>query len=916
MLQSGLCSNGFVTDRTNDPQCSYTVKSTVNGVDTNETVVERINVEKTGYSLEDDRNELFLLSEDALSPIDMKLYALSQSNIIYDSDNINNYYPSYQLSFIFEDVLDSDDDPIKSYLAQKKHIGTTYKNIQVTTDQASRVCMFKNKYNVNARITCKCKITDSDKLDIRRNIINSFYKNLNAYKVKFGENISVDRITSIIEKSDNRIKSVYVDTLTYDTFAVYRIESVICPFCKKKLNSTKWLRNAYKCDNIIDHNTQKQCGFQILPDTWKDLIKVENGGDIIYVEEKINTDDAISYTSNYTCPIFNPDTQIPYMKGDLVLWSPDPSTIQYSRYRCLKDNVYNFDSVGTWKKDEYNFNINYNKFTGSLSKYSYEENLKFTNGVKYEANLLNPIESNKNTILKEKEFIVFYIKNDNNSYDYYAFGSGSCINSSFKLQTTTTHAAADLFLPISYKEWDENQYDGKYYRSLDSSSQYEITDEAITKIDSISQTISGSKHISHMRPVLDQSGSGQLEYGPKFRIYVTHNQNNKLSWAIDNKGHMEPLTNAQLDEQYGIKWKNSDESGSLYHTPGSLSAYDYIDFEISKSTQIKDEVYAKSILAGKTPITQSDEKYMDYSFLSPCVEFVSDVSSAQGDTTISFKKNNGFQYDMQKNEIIEFYSTDFVDSVKYDTFVKYEAKLNSDIQCGSDRQLGDDEYIIFYYRPSDNPTGIYLYHAYGKGTVINSTINISASKVTNKYAAQLLPSLDNWKVTQSAGHTYREFYTEFGGQMSIELSNNIYDYLTTQVLDVSDSITIKQPIQISLDDKYYCYWILNNQISGETLDKVEQMDDYVIKHFRIAFGNRIVAHMKKFVPVFVGCGGTEVDGIDYFIARKILRKFEQLNISYIRDEIDGFIKFLDDNFGKGKMKECTEYLLRLKKLTQ
>ena len=36
---------------------------------------------------------------------------------------------------------------------------------------------------------------------------------------------------------------------------------------------------------------------------------------------------------------------------------------------------------------------------------------------------------------------------------------------------------------------------------------------------------------------------------------------------------------------------------------------------------------------------------------------------------------------------------------------------------------------------------------------------------------------------------------------------------------------------------------------------------------------------------------------------------------YIRDEIDGFIEFLDNTFGKGKMKECEEYLLRLKKLT-
>ena len=106
----------------------------------------------------------------------------------------------------------------------------------------------------------------------------------------------------------------------------------------------------------------------------------------------------------------------------------------------------------------------------------------------------------------------------------------------------------------------------------------------------------------------------------------------------------------------------------------------------------------------------------------------------------------------------------------------------------------------------------------------------------------------------------------------------------------------------------------NNPLSAEMTQKIEEMDDYVIKHFRIAFGNRIVKQMKDFVATYVECGGREVDGVDYFIARKILRKFEQLNLAYIRDEIDGYIKFLDQQFGKENFKECKEYLLRLKKM--
>ena len=105
-----------------------------------------------------------------------------------------------------------------------------------------------------------------------------------------------------------------------------------------------------------------------------------------------------------------------------------------------------------------------------------------------------------------------------------------------------------------------------------------------------------------------------------------------------------------------------------------------------------------------------------------------------------------------------------------------------------------------------------------------------------------------------------------------------------------------------------------NKLSEDMEKKIEDMDDYVIKHFRIAFGNRIVKQMRDFVATFVECGGTEVDAVDYFIARKIFRKFEQLNIAYIRDEIDDFVKYLDQVFGKEHFGECKEYLLRLKKM--
>ncbi|MGN1168592.1 MAG: hypothetical protein ACI4RB_00610 [Acutalibacteraceae bacterium] len=105
-----------------------------------------------------------------------------------------------------------------------------------------------------------------------------------------------------------------------------------------------------------------------------------------------------------------------------------------------------------------------------------------------------------------------------------------------------------------------------------------------------------------------------------------------------------------------------------------------------------------------------------------------------------------------------------------------------------------------------------------------------------------------------------------------------------------------------------------HKVSEENLRKLEELDDYVIEHFRLAFGNRIVKQLKEFVPAYVGCGGTEIDGIDFVLCHKILRKFESLNLSFIRDEIDGLITYLNKHFGKSNMMESKEYLLRLQKL--
>ena len=88
-------------------------------------------------------------------------------------------------------------------------------------------------------------------------------------------------------------------------------------------------------------------------------------------------------------------------------------------------------------------------------------------------------------------------------------------------------------------------------------------------------------------------------------------------------------------------------------------------------------------------------------------------------------------------------------------------------------------------------------------------------------------------------------------------------------------------------------------ISEDMLKKFDVLDNFVIKKFKLAFGNRILKQLDTFIPVFMACGGSEVDGFDFIFTNKVLKKFESLNISFLKDELKELDSQLDKLYGKG-----------------
>ncbi|HKL47608.1 MAG TPA: hypothetical protein VJ878_02975 [Candidatus Izemoplasmatales bacterium] len=116
-------------------------------------------------------------------------------------------------------------------------------------------------------------------------------------------------------------------------------------------------------------------------------------------------------------------------------------------------------------------------------------------------------------------------------------------------------------------------------------------------------------------------------------------------------------------------------------------------------------------------------------------------------------------------------------------------------------------------------------------------------------------------------------------------------------------------LQELFDEAHYKY-----PVSEETLKKFDILDKFVQNKFKVAFGNRIMNQVHKFVPVYVACGGTEDDGMDYIFANKVLRKFESLNLAFLQDELKALKDQIKKTFGKNSFEESIKFINNLQKM--
>ena len=102
-------------------------------------------------------------------------------------------------------------------------------------------------------------------------------------------------------------------------------------------------------------------------------------------------------------------------------------------------------------------------------------------------------------------------------------------------------------------------------------------------------------------------------------------------------------------------------------------------------------------------------------------------------------------------------------------------------------------------------------------------------------------------------------------------------------------------------------------ISARNKKRLEALDAYLIEHFHITFGNRIMKQIRQYIPVYIACGGDELEALDDILSKKVMRKLETQNPIYLRNAAEGLLSYLDELFGTNRMAQCKAFIQRLQR---
>ena len=239
----------------------------------------------------------------------------------------------------------------------------------------------------------------------------------------------------------------------------------------------------------------------------------------------------------------------------------------------------------------------------------------------------------------------------------------------------------------------------------------------------------------------------------------------------------------------------------------------YIDWD-NPINQFMKEIYAKSVLAGKTQFFIKDSSF-DYGINQKYQLLENDIGRLDTNLRITLDSSNDWQYAVRENEVIQLYAPNLIESASYSSNVKVEYHLFNSIKASATHKLLPGEYVIFYWLGENADSG-YKYAAYGEGTIISPSFNMVNSVdvyalVGNILLAKLKPVIKNDQT-----YYYATGDTASDPDLAIDITVKVRALTdSTNILSGTKKVSILLQNSILIDNKYSCYWILNDSVDGE-----------------------------------------------------------------------------------------------------
>lgn len=101
------------------------------------------------------------------------------------------------------------------------------------------------------------------------------------------------------------------------------------------------------------------------------------------------------------------------------------------------------------------------------------------------------------------------------------------------------------------------------------------------------------------------------------------------------------------------------------------------------------------------------------------------------------------------------------------------------------------------------------------------------------------------------------------------------------------------------------------QMTDNDYQKFQTISDYIYDQFDITFGNRILNQISELVPVFVSCGGTKEEALDFLLSRKVISKIEGRFEEYVKNALRELLNIIHKTYGKDVLKRSEKTIQNL-----